>query len=517
MPRVQPRWNARAATKRGVVLPSLVERLRPYAVEGLRNTALPTHFIHFSQIEKVGLKLKSAYNTPLGVYTYPLTHYTLGLLERGRLPFAADRQYLILLRAQPDANLLYSEPDGPAVEYQKLVQNALRISRGERRLVARAESGAYVKTLQLGRLWNVTRLLADAQPKAWTALWIRLGIDGVVDNAGARIIHENEPIQAVFFHKGAVEVVDIYRNTMAPESIKRREQAEIARVQRTVMTQLGRGEVVRDITLTEPLTVDGGMKGLTLPSIRIRNVTWAFAGPLTFQRVTAPGSEFVRLPGLEALDCNFRDSEFREIVNLRIVESYIAASVLTAMSYLSLEKVDARHCQVKLGMFSSASTSRPIAAFADTQVDHAQIHCVLPAAITFTHCTGEHILLRTGPRPIRGLHLQQSDLPHADFARLEAQEVLSNGGDLRNANFQHARIRSLVLTGTAKLRVDLRGASFAGAQIASGKISYAWIDDRTVLPDNVELHDVVPVPFDKDETPQAVRRRAFGGAWEGDI
>ena len=142
MPRVQPHWNARAATKRGVVLPSLLERLKPYAVEGLRNTALPTHFIHFSQIEKVGLKLKSEYNTPLGIYTYPLTHYTLGLLERGRLPFAADRQYLILLQAKSDANLLYSEPDVPAVEYQKLVQNALRISRGERYLIALAEGGA---------------------------------------------------------------------------------------------------------------------------------------------------------------------------------------------------------------------------------------------------------------------------------------------------------------------------------------------------------------------------------------
>jgi len=503
VPRVQPHWNARAATKRGVVLPSLLERLKPYAVEGLRNTALPTHFIHFSQIEKVGLKLKSEYNTPLGIYTYPLTHYTLGLLERGRLPFAADRQYLILLQAKSDANLLYSEPDVPAVEYQKLVQNALRISRGERYLIALAEGGARIQALNLGRLWNVTRRLAAAQPKAWTALWIRLGIDGVVDNAGAKIIHENEPIQAVFFYKGAVEVVDVYRNTMAPESIKRRERAVAERSKHIIMSQLAHGRTIEGITLSEPLVIYGGHKdGLTLPSMRIRDVTWDFPGlcPLVFRHVNAPGSDFVRLPGLEIEGCDLSDSSFREIPDVKVRRSNIMRAEFKAVTReLFVGEADATDCQVDLKGDSplTAAHGGPSVLFAHTYLDSAQIRCgTLPAVITLDDCKGGGFRLHSRmDKPITALYLMQSQLPRADFGGLEAKKVFSHGAvDLRDANFRQARIGNLVLEGVARaLPIDLRGTSFAGAKIDRGEISNALIDSRTVLPDNVKLHHIEKV------------------------
>ena len=257
-----PRWNARAATKRGVVLPSLIEQLEPYVTKA---SALSEYFLHYAFVEKVGLYPKSFFQTPLGIYAYPLTDYVFRRFKLGRLPYGAGSPLLALLRVVPDATVLHSDPDLAESDLVRLTQKAVHLDWGRSdgfaaQLAAAARRNAQVAT-NLGQLWNVTRLLSSLwqeiarylhlpvesvvgypqrlgrtagadwaaytlppAPKAWSALWLRLGIDGVNDNGGLRIIHENESVQTVFFHKGAVEVVDMFRNTMTPEGIVRRQR-----------------------------------------------------------------------------------------------------------------------------------------------------------------------------------------------------------------------------------------------------------------------------------------------------
>jgi hypothetical protein len=81
-----------AEKKRGIKLPKLVEILEPYIDKD--------YYIQFSDIEKLGIYPHSNFNTPIGIYCYPLTKDIYKLLLQGKLPFAQERKYLILFKAK---------------------------------------------------------------------------------------------------------------------------------------------------------------------------------------------------------------------------------------------------------------------------------------------------------------------------------------------------------------------------------------------------------------------------------
>lgn len=78
---------------------SAYEALLPYKDD-------PTTYISFTTEEKVGINPQSKFNTPLGIYCYPLKEawgkYDIGLnKDLTGLPFAADRPFVWVLRAKP--------------------------------------------------------------------------------------------------------------------------------------------------------------------------------------------------------------------------------------------------------------------------------------------------------------------------------------------------------------------------------------------------------------------------------
>ena len=71
--------EATAASKRGIELPSVMEELKKYSKP---ITELPTHYIQFSNVNKLGINPSSHYNTPLGIYSYPVNDVILDELEK---------------------------------------------------------------------------------------------------------------------------------------------------------------------------------------------------------------------------------------------------------------------------------------------------------------------------------------------------------------------------------------------------------------------------------------------------
>jgi hypothetical protein len=59
--------------------------------------------------------------------------------------------------------------------------------------------------------WNCTRHLSGFNPMKWTGLMRRMGLIGAVDH-GTSTIHENEPIQAVFFDPSSIKVLEVIHN-----------------------------------------------------------------------------------------------------------------------------------------------------------------------------------------------------------------------------------------------------------------------------------------------------------------
>ena len=104
--------EATAAAKRGINLPSMPAQLRKYAVA---DNQIPTHYMHFSDINKIGVKPASSFQTPLGIYFYPVNEKILGQLEKGKIPFASERKFLHVVKPNENSNILYTagEDAGP--------------------------------------------------------------------------------------------------------------------------------------------------------------------------------------------------------------------------------------------------------------------------------------------------------------------------------------------------------------------------------------------------------------------
>ncbi len=97
--------EATRASKEGVVLPSVLEKLEKYVVS---DNEEPTHFFQFSDINKLGVNPRSKYNTPMGIYAYPLIRTLLDQYKSGSIPFASQRKYVIIFKANPRSNVLFA-------------------------------------------------------------------------------------------------------------------------------------------------------------------------------------------------------------------------------------------------------------------------------------------------------------------------------------------------------------------------------------------------------------------------
>ena len=95
------------ADKEGVSLDTNFQKLEKLA-EG-SDDMRPTAFLHFSDINKLGINPQSHYNTPLGIYAYPNTAYIRNLFRRGKLPFAQNRKYIVTFKVKPDQNIIYND------------------------------------------------------------------------------------------------------------------------------------------------------------------------------------------------------------------------------------------------------------------------------------------------------------------------------------------------------------------------------------------------------------------------
>lgn len=172
-------------------------------------------FVSFVSVDKIGINPNSSYNTPNGVYTYPMNF----LVKGNKVPFRGRTapKKIKILKAKSEKvldNKLSKEVYHECLK--KLNPKILDIIdsyTGVKKQVIntpekyigiaddQAKSSSY-----FGRLWNLTRLISK-KPNEWSKILIDLGFDWANDK-GYEIIHENEPTQAVFLSPKAYDVVD---------------------------------------------------------------------------------------------------------------------------------------------------------------------------------------------------------------------------------------------------------------------------------------------------------------------
>lgn len=196
--------------------------------------------ISFTELHKLGINPKSTYHTPNGIYSYPLAaaieHYNLskdiqnfGIFDM--FPFASEGNYAWVFKPKNPKKILrldytYTEKDYERdldklrVEFEKRRRKGI-FGDPFKKFVKECEKNSYTIKIPAGFLWNVVRCASsDWDPKAGnvnTNKWnwyLRkvLGYDGAIDNEGSGIIHEFEPVQAVFFSKNSISVIDVIEN-----------------------------------------------------------------------------------------------------------------------------------------------------------------------------------------------------------------------------------------------------------------------------------------------------------------
>ena len=121
-------------------------------------------YISYSDLPKLGINPKTNYDTPAGIYCYPLKPMYPSV-HGNTIPFAGDRRYVLVL--QYNTGRVLEIGNYNEAEYQKDLQtlrtnipNMFKISSEVfDDIVDDGENNARQKTPS-GKLWNVTRLLA---------------------------------------------------------------------------------------------------------------------------------------------------------------------------------------------------------------------------------------------------------------------------------------------------------------------------------------------------------------------
>lgn len=192
----------------------------------------PDIYISFTDVNKIGIKPLSEYNTPNGIYTYPLKEiwkeYRIDIKKSiGKsVPFAGDRKFIQVLRGKNLKGFIkdmYS--DYTNVNFDRDIKkirqlfdkpNIFKSTFTLDEIIEEGMSGAKLKS-PIGYFWNITKSIAfymrsGNQTQNWNNILRQLGYDGFGDKSGRGIIHQAEPIQAVFLHKKTFDHVTMVPN-----------------------------------------------------------------------------------------------------------------------------------------------------------------------------------------------------------------------------------------------------------------------------------------------------------------
>lgn len=210
----------------------VVEALEPYKDN-------PDIYISFTEVDKIGINPKSGFNTPLGIYTYPLKEMWKDV-KNDTIPWAGKAPYVWILKSKNGKGFiknLYSDYssknyDDDMKKIKKLYKDNKEIQAEILHLKTNFPQHVdltyekyvnwiitdYTKEAKahnaVSSFWNVTREFAKNYEKGkndsikWNVLLRKLEYTGFADKSGKGIIHAAEPTQAVFLTKSAFTVID---------------------------------------------------------------------------------------------------------------------------------------------------------------------------------------------------------------------------------------------------------------------------------------------------------------------
>ena len=201
-------------------------------------------YISFTEIDKLGINPKTKYNTPAGIYTYPVKASWEPYFRNWQVPFQGDVKYVQILRhtrrgkyIEDISNLGQREFKDNLDKLEKFFKDIyikklkkegtygdVAIKTLDKKFLAllkiteaNSEDKSYGGIL-FYFVHNIAKEIQDYLPtKSFTTgqtyIWRKvLGYNMIADKSGKGIIHPDEKIQAVFFDKESYEHIDTLMN-----------------------------------------------------------------------------------------------------------------------------------------------------------------------------------------------------------------------------------------------------------------------------------------------------------------
>lgn len=227
---------------------SVNDQLKPYMSKMVHGT--DKVYVSFTVVDKIGINPSSEYETPIGVYTYPISYLSDvmgGSKSTTEVPFMGDAPYINVLETKVRVLDLDNVDEDDLNGYMRKLREYLTqyMEEGE-------NPGAVMQSLyrqsELGNdapygeyLWDYTRLaknwVAERTGKTravvWNAMFRAIGIQAIVDY-GNGIIHPEEPTQAVFFSSRAFTLLERIRNRSSKGEIEALRSAPVGSVDEIV-------------------------------------------------------------------------------------------------------------------------------------------------------------------------------------------------------------------------------------------------------------------------------------------
>ena len=185
-------------------------------------------YIQYTDTDKFGLNPTNNYNTPTGIYAYPMSKYKERLQKQGYfgVPFANERSYVNIFTVKSGKILninKYSSANWD-IDMKKLrkyyndipKKDIVMTCDGIEEIILDSNKYANVKTIG-GKFWYITMFLTlcikgENNENLWSSILHKvLNYSGIVDY-GEGIIHEAEPTQAIFFSKNNLQLIARVKN-----------------------------------------------------------------------------------------------------------------------------------------------------------------------------------------------------------------------------------------------------------------------------------------------------------------
>ncbi len=168
-------------------------------------------YISFTSIDKLGVNPQSEHCTPNGIYCYPLKaawdYYKIGEYGINSFPYASRQPYIWIFKGNiPDITEITNADFRQARKKLKQI--------GDKWLFDYHDPGflkSYINKYPGKMLWELTNGLTKS-PNKWAHLFLKLGYNGISDKTGTRVIFPTEPVQAVFFTKKAITILERIHN-----------------------------------------------------------------------------------------------------------------------------------------------------------------------------------------------------------------------------------------------------------------------------------------------------------------